>query len=385
MAASPRVALFTGNYNHIADGVSRTLNRAVAFLDAERVPTLVFGPTVDSPPVEHAGELVAVRSIPAPGRPEYRVSLGLDRTARRRLAAFAPTLVHIATPDVLGVRARAWAMRHDVPLVATYHTHFASYLDYYRFGRAEGALWRYLRWFYAPFRHIYVPSASMEAVLREQRVGRPEALRRWARGVETERFHPRRRSAAWRAEHGIGEGEMAVAFVSRLVWEKGLDVYAEVVNRLTAEGKPVRALVVGDGPARAELAARLPETAVFTGHLEGDALPTAYASADVFVFPSDTETFGNVTLEAMASGLPAVCAAAPGASDLVADGETGFLAPARDVAAFTAHTDRLVADAALRARLGRAARTAAERYDWSVVLNQLLHHYHDALDSDPLR
>jgi phosphatidylinositol alpha 1,6-mannosyltransferase len=163
------------------------------------------------------------------------------------------------------------------------------------------------------------------------------------------------------------------------VWEKGLGIYAEVLQRLHAAGRRARALVVGDGPARDGLRERLPEGAVLTGHLEGDALATAYASADVFLFPSDTETFGNVTLEAMASGLPAVCAGATGANDLVAHGETGFLAPPDDADAFLTHTERLIADAALREALGRAARAAAEPYAWGAVLRRLLDYYHDAL------
>lgn len=376
-APPPRIALFTGNYNHVADGVSRTLNRVVAFLEGEGVPVLVFGPTVDDPPVDHVGELVAVPSLPAPGRPEYRVSLGLPPAARARLRAFAPTLVHLATPDLLGLQALRWARRHEVPAVSTYHTHFASYLRYYRLQALEPALWAYARWFYGHCVHVYVPSSSMAEVLRDHGIN--EGLHLWERGVETQRFHPRHRDLDWRRQLGIGEDEVVVTFVSRLVWEKGLDVYAEVLKRLVEAGRPARALVVGDGPARADLRDRLPADAVFTGHLEGDALARAYASADVFLFPSDTETFGNVTLEAMASGLPTVCADAPGSAELVRPGTTGFLAPPGHVEAFLTHTDRLVGDSTLRAELGQSARRAAEPYAWETVLQRLLGYYHDAL------
>jgi phosphatidylinositol alpha 1,6-mannosyltransferase len=376
------VALFTGNYNHIADGVSRTLNRVVAFLEGEGVPVLVFGPTVEEPAVEHAGDLVAMPSVPAPGRPEYRVTVGFPARARRQLDAFAPTLVHIATPDLLGLRALRWGRRQGLPVVATYHTHFASYLRYYRLAWLSGALWAYLRWFYGQCEHVYVPTTSMAGVLQTHGIG--QGLRIWERGVETDRFRPERRSLDWRRSLGIQDEEVVVAFVSRLVWEKGLDVYAEVLGRLAAAGRPVRALVVGDGPAGDGLRQRLPENAVFTGYLEGDTLATAYASADVFLFPSDTETFGNVTLEAMASGLPAVCADATGSNELVRSGVTGFLAPARDADAFLAHTERLVTDPALRAKLGAAARRYAEPYAWDAVLDRLLGYYHEARAHVPL-
>jgi phosphatidylinositol alpha 1,6-mannosyltransferase len=374
-----RVALFTGNYNHIADGVSRTLNRAVAYLERQRVPVLVFGPTVDEPPVAHAGELVAVPSIPAPGRAEYRLSMGLPPRARARLAAFEPSLVHIATPDMLGIGAMRWARGRGIPVVASYHTHFASYLRYYRLGFIEGLLWRYGRWFYRNVEQIYVPSPSMRDVLREHGIGGD--LRLWERGVETHRFRPGLRDPGWRRQRGIGDDEVVVAFVSRLVWEKGLDVYAEVVAALAAEGRPVRALVVGDGPARDDLQARLPESAVFTGFLEGEELARAYASSDIFLFPSETETFGNVTLEAMASGVPTVCADATGSDSLVQHGTTGFLAPPRQPGRFLELTRELVDDADMRRRFGQAARAAAEPYDWDVILGRLLGYYREVLAS----
>ena len=376
-AAPPRrVALFTGAYNHIADGVSLTLNRLVAFLEKNGFEVRVFAPTVDEPPVDHEGTLVPVTSMAAPGRSEYRVALTLIGDAKAALRAFQPDLIHIATPDLLGVSARQWALDHDVPLVATYHTHFSSYLKYYHMGLLEGALWAYLRWFYAPFRHVYVPTASMEAVLRRE--GITGGLRRWARGVDTGRFHPRHRSMDWRRARGLGDGEVVVAYVSRLVWEKAPDVFAEVVEGLAARGIPHRSLIVGDGPARGDLEERLPQT-IFTGRLDGDALPRAYASSDVFLFPSDSETFGNVTLEAMACGLPAVCADATGSRTLVEDGQTGFLAPSGDAEVFLEKTARLCAGAALRQQMGAAAHQRAQDFDWPVILRQMLGYYEEVL------
>lgn len=372
-----RVALFTGAYNHIADGVSLTLNRLVAHLERQGAAVRVFAPTVEDPPVDHAGTLVPVRSMPAPGRPDYRVALGLSRAARQELKAFRPNLFHVATPDLLGRSARKWARRWDVPLVASYHTHFSSYLKYYGLGFFEGALWAYLRRFYRPCRHIYVPSPSMAEVLRHR--GVTGGLRLWQRGVDTTRFSPDQRSLEWRRARGIGDDEVVISFVSRLVREKGLDVFAEVVEGLRARGVPCRCLVVGDGPARQEMEARLPE-ATFTGHLEGEALARAYASGDVFLFPSDTETFGNVTLEAMASGLPTICADATGSSTLVDDERTGLLAPSGNTRTFLDATARLVTRTRLRRRMGRAARQRAQRYDWHAILSRMAGYYDEILN-----
>ncbi len=372
-----RIALFAGAYNHIADGVSLTLNRLVDYLERQGVEVRVFAPTVDDPPLDHAGTLVPVPSIPVPGRSEYRLSLGITSSVRDELEAFDPTLLHIATPDLLGRHALRFGQSSDIPVVASYHTHFSSYLKYYHLGLFEPAVWKYLRRFYEQCEQIYVPSTAMADILRDH--GITEGLCLWERGVNTDLFTPERRSLSWRRAHGIGDDEVVVTFVSRLVWEKGLDVYADVIERLERQNVPHRSLVVGDGPAQDELEARLTNT-VFTGFLEGSDLANAYASSDVFLFPSDTETFGNVTLEAMASGLPTVCAAAVGSRDLVKDDTTGRLCPPGDVEAFTEATRQLILNPTLRRRMSTAAYERAQNFRWEALLAKMNRYYDDVLE-----
>lgn len=378
-AAPMRIALFTGAYNHIADGVSLTLNRLVAYLNRNGAEVLVFAPTVDDPPVDHAGTLVPIPSIPVPGRPEYRMSVGFPKSARERLADFKPSLFHIATPDALGYRALRMARKYGVPAVASYHTHFSSYLKYYGFGALEGLMWKYLRSFYRQCEHIYVPSPSMEAVLRTR--GITDGLRLWERGVDTTLFNPCHRSLSWRRSIGIEDDEVVLSFVGRLVWEKGLRVFASVIKALESQGIRHRSLIVGDGPAFAELQEQLRDT-LFVGYLKGDALGRAYASSDIFLFPSETETFGNVTLEAMASGLPTICADATGSNALVRHGVTGFLAPPGSPAAFVEAALHLVEDSTARQRMGAAALVQARDYEWDRVLARILEYYHQVLNAD---
>ncbi|NNE34746.1 MAG: glycosyltransferase family 1 protein [Rhodothermales bacterium] len=369
-----RVALFTGAYNHIADGVSLTLNRLVDFLERQGVQVMVFAPTVESPAIEHNGTLNAAPSISMPGRPEYRISLGLSRANRRALDDFAPTFLHIATPDLLGRAALSYGLRRGLPVVSSYHTHFSSYLKYYRMTVLEGPAWRYLRWFYGHCKHIYVPSASMADVLRTH--GISERLMYWPRGVDTTRFNPAMRSLEWRRSLGIGDDEVVVSLISRLVWEKGLDVFVDVIDRLKDIGVSHRVMLVGDGPARPELEEQLPN-AIFTGFLADDDLARAYASSDVFLFPSQTETFGNVTLEAMASGVPTVCADATGSNALVEHGVTGFLAPPDSVDAYFESVHELITNAKLRNAMSLAAHDRAKEYAWDTVLNRMLCYYRD--------
>jgi glycosyltransferase involved in cell wall biosynthesis len=338
----------------------------------------VYAPTSDRPAIEHAGTLVKAPSIrmPLPGRSEYRFSTGFPRYLQDDVLQFNPDIFHIATPDLLGIRAMKFAQKHDIPVVSSYHTHFSSYLDYYHLGALEGWLWNYLRGFYSQCEQVYVPSESMADVLRQH--GIDDNLYLWERGVDTSLFNPKRRSMAWRRELGIGDDEVVVSFISRLVWEKGLDVFADVLAEMKGRGVPHRSLIVGDGPARAELEERLPDS-LFLGHLKGEALATAYASSDVFFFPSETETFGNVTLEAMASGLPAVCANATGSRSLIEDGVTGFLAEPRNTDAFLEPVARLVLDSEIRRNMGRLALKRAKGFDWPVILARMNGYYNELL------
>ena len=373
MKSSPaRIALFTGNYNHIADGVSLTLNRLVGFLESQGVEVLVFGPTVENPPVKHHGKMMPVPSISAPGRPEYRVSLFMPLHLRQALLDFKPDLVHIATPDILGLQALHLARRHKIPVVSSFHTNFASYLKYYGFGLLEPILWSYLRWFYRNCKVLYVPTISMKTELESNRVSTDFQI--WARGVEADKFHPEKRSTRWRDQHGIAKDETAILFLSRLVWEKNLEAVMEVFRDVGSEGSKVKTVVVGDGPALPAMKKAMPET-IFTGALQNDQLQTAYASCDVFFFPSDTETFGNVTLEAMASGLPIVAAKAAGNRDLVHHSRNGFLVATTDFAGYAQQLNYLISDRELRKTMGVESRKIAENFDWPVVLNTLMKSY----------
>nr|BCX00466.1 MAG: hypothetical protein KatS3mg041_0512 [Bacteroidota bacterium] len=371
-----RVALFTGNYHYIPDGVALTLNRMVRFLRRKGIPVLVFCPAAPRAALQPEGELVPVFSVPIPGRAEYRFSLPFSPRLWRRLRAFRPTLLHVATPDLLGLMALRYGREHGIPVVASYHTHFASYLKYYHLQGLEATSWRYFAWFYNQCQHVYVPTPEMEQELRAH--GVETEIRRWARGVDTQLFHPGRRSEAWRRSVGAGPEDQIVTFVSRLVQEKNLPTLREVFQRLRELRPGVRMVIIGDGPEREELERALPFVR-FLGHQSGEALATGYASSDIFFFPSDTETFGNVTLEAMASGLPVVCADAAGSRSLVRHGETGFLCPPYEVDTYVAHLEVLISDESLRRQMGQEARRWAETFDWERVMAELLGHYQDAV------
>lgn len=371
-----RVALFSGNYNYVMDGPVRALNMLVAFLERAGHNVLVFAPTSKKPAFEHSGTLVSVPSFALPGRrSEYRAGLGLRGKARRALEVFKPDLIHIAAPDYTGYRALKYAQKHAIPVVASFHTRFDTYPRYYGMRWLEGYLTQYLRHFYNRCEHVYAPSQSMAEELKRDCIGRD--IRLWTRGVDGKLFHPSRRDLDWRRANGFDDDDVVVAFVGRLVLEKGIDIFVEAFKKARDTTPRLKALIVGDGPERETFAKLLPE-GVFAGYLQGEDLARAYASADMFFNPSITETFGNVTLEAMASGLPSIGAAAAGSRSLIEDGVTGFLAePAME--SFAEKVAGLGADAELRGRMGATARERSEQYCWDAVLAELVSHYQEAV------
>jgi len=221
----------------------------------------------------------------------------------------------------------------------------------------------------------------MAAVLRAEKMCGD--VRLWGRGVDSNLFHPSRRDEAWRAAHGINQADVAIAFVGRLVLEKGLDIFADAIDILRARGISHKVVVIGDGPERARFAERLPG-AIFTGFLGDEALATAYASSEIFFNPSKTETFGNVTLEAMAAGLAPVCAKATGSMSLVDHGTSGFLADgaANEYADYIAY---LITNADLRNAFRAAGLAQALRYNWDNILSGVLANYCDVLREATVR
>ncbi len=367
-----RVALVTSSYNFIADGVALTLNRLVGYLLAHGVEVLVFAPTTDTPAFAHQGTVVPVPSLPLPARPEYRLALGMPASVKRQLLDFQPDIIHIAVPDLLGRAALKLARAHGIAAVASYHTRYETYLKHYWYlAGLEGWLKRYLRNFYGACREVYVPSESTRAALLAD--GLRDNLKPWPRGIDTARFTPDKRSAAWRAKLGIGADEIVVLHVSRLVREKRLDTLTAALKQV-----PHRIVIVGEGPDRGLAQRELPG-ALFLGFQDSEDLATAYASSDIFVFPSDSESFGNVTLEAMASGLPCVCADATGSRSLVVEGETGFLVHADDADGFAGAINRLADDRALRRRMGEAGRARALTFGWEETLGRMLGYYRAVL------
>lgn len=381
-----RIALFSGNYNYVRDGANQALNRLAGYLERQGCTVRVYSPTSRTPAFAPAGTLVSVPSIAIPGRRDYRLGLGLPRKIRADLTAFAPDIVHVSAPDWTGTAAQHFAVSAGIPVVASLHTRFEKYAAFYGAGLLRPVMERHLHRFYRRSDRILVPTGAIVDEFAQAGLG--SRTRLWGRGVDRKQFTPQARDISWRRAIGIAQREIVILHFGRLVREKGLADYVALCRRLIAEGLPVRPLVVGDGPERAWMEWQLPQ-ARFAGHLMGGELGRAVASADIFLNASVTEAFGNVTLEAMASGLPSICVDMPSTRNLLKAG-SGLLFAHGDTEHALAALRQLVSAPQQRATMGARAREASVAYDWDGASRQVLDAYLDALgrhraDRDTIR
>ncbi len=271
--------------------------------------------------------------------------------------------VIISTPGPTGLASLLAAKMLGLKTSGIYHTDFPQYVRILTDdGFLETLTWNFMHWFYAQLDLVYVNSEHYSRCWIERGIP-ADKIRILPRGLDLKLFRPDRRDAQFWRSRGLQNGDMGALYVGRISKEKDLEDIVRIERKIKSAGGGVRFLFVGDGPFRAELEAALPG-GIFTGYLEGEVLAQAYASADMFVFPSTTDTFGNVILEAMASGLPCVVSDMGGPSELVVDGETGFVVRAHDIAGFTQAIKKLAAQESLRTHMSQAARHAVSSRNW---------------------
>lgn len=363
---SVRIAIVTESFLPQINGVTNSVLRVLEHLRRRGDQALVIAPGPG--PDEYAGfpvirlpavDLPMVSSLPI-GFPSRRVLRGLQE--------FAPDVVHLASPFVVGARGMNAARRLGIPTVAVYQTDVAGFAESYGLGLTAKAAWKWIRRLHCHADRTLAPSTWAVETLREHGVPR---VHRWGRGVDTERFTPRKRDERLRAELAPN-GELLVGYVGRLAPEKRIERLAELDST-----SGVRLVVVGDGPERERLNAELPNAA-FLGQRTGDELARIYASLDVFVHTGPHETFCQAVQEAMASGVAVVAPDAGGPRDLVEVGRTGYLLPAHDDAEHAAALRSAIADLrdpALRERFGTHARNAVAGRTWPALCRQLVDHY----------
>ena len=359
-----RIALFSGNYNMTVDGANKALNRLVGYLLKQGASVRIYSPTVENPGMEPTGDLVSIPSMAIPFRSEYRLPLSFSSKARRDLEAFNPNIVHISSPDRVCRQAAAWARRRNIPVLCSVHTRFETYFRYYNLSFVEPLVVAWLRKLYRKCDALVAPSESFAQVLRQQRMSYDIDI--WSRGIDRSIFVPERRDIAWRDGLGITSDMPVIAFLGRLVMEKGLDVFADTIDLLKRRRVRHQVVVIGIGPAEGWFQSRLPD-AKFVGFQAGDDLAKALASCDMLLNPSVTEAFGNVTLEAMACQVPVIAARATGAASIVRNGETGYLIEPGSISGFAERLKTYCENPELRRLHGIAALAESQKYDWDAI------------------
>ena len=368
-----RIALITDTYTPQVNGVTTVVRRIADTVRAADHAVAVVAPRYPGQSeVDGGNDELRVRSLPFPPYPSIRLSLPAHRRVARFLDGFAPDLIHVATEGPLGVVGRRYALRRGLPLVTSFHTDFPKYARHYGTPWLEPLVWRWLVRFHRPARLIHTPG---EAVWKELRQRGLERAVLWGRGVDVDHFRPYRRDIGWRRWLAGGDDTVVVLHVGRLAPEKNLDVLVDAWTTAHAVlGQRATFVIAGDGPSARSLISRLRFVRQL-GFVDREALARLYASADLCVLPSSSETCGLVALEAMASGLPVIAADAGGLRESVRPNLNGLLVPPHDAPGFGDAIVALALDAPRRRAMGRAARLTAESRDVLAENQDLLQQY----------
>jgi len=360
-----RIAYITETYPPEINGVSLSVERTVGFLRARGHAIDLIRPLQPGESARDDAEEWRTSGMPLPLYPDLRLGLAFSWTLAKRFKCSRPDLVHIATEGPLGRAALIGARRHGLPVTTDFRTNFPAYSRYYGAGWLQSTICRYLRDFHNRGQRTFIPSRKMLGELTAHGFLRLDVV---GRGVDSTLFSPTRRSPQLRADWGVSDDQLVLLYVGRLAREKNVELALRAFNSVRSLLPQTRMVVVGDGPLRAKLEAEFP-AARFVGARRGEELARHYASADLFVFPSESETFGNVTLEAMSSGLAVVGFDTAAVADLIVSGDNGFVVAPGDASAFIGTVCRCAAlGSGWLAPLRAHARDTALHTSWDKVL-----------------
>lgn len=375
-----RIAMVTESYPPEVNGVAHSVARVVEGLRARAHAVQLVRPRQAHDAATHEPDAIdevhtAGMQIPRYG--QLRMGLPAGTQLTRAWTTRRPDIVHIATEGPLGWSALRVARAMGLPVCADFRTNFHAYSRFYRLGWLQRPILGYLRSFHNRCHCTMVPTEALQEQLAQAGF---RSLNVVARGVDTQLFTPAKRSMALRQQWGIDDMGLVVLHVGRLAPEKNLGVLLQAFDSIRSVRPDARLVLVGDGPSRAELQARRPDV-VFAGFRTGEDLATHYASSDMFLFPSLTETYGNVTPEAMASGLAVVAYDDAAASQLIRHGTDGLLARKADVADFLVCATDLSANRQWRQAMGRAARARVANLGWDTIVNRIEQIHADTIRS----
>ncbi|MFQ3544080.1 glycosyltransferase family 1 protein [Halobacillus rhizosphaerae] len=370
-----RIAVFTDTYAPQVNGVAKTLQRYVEYLETKGIEYRLFVPKASKDRCI-SSQIQRFKSIPFHLYPECRLAIPNIYSIRKELESFRPDLIHIATPFNIGLAGLYYGKKLNIPIVGSFHTNFDHYLKYYDLQFLSKWIWKYMRWFHHSFKKTFVPSQNTRQELLRNGFSN---LHIWSRGVDCRQFHPMINTDLLRQQYQITQPYI-LTYVGRIAPEKDLHILMDVSRQLPDSIKDqVHWLIAGSGPLHEELEANAPANMTFTGYLSGSKLTQVYAGSNLFVFPSTTETFGNVVLEAMACGTPVVGSKAGGVQEVIQDKKTGILCDPGSVQDFTDAITNLLENKKMLRIMGYEARQYALSRSWDTIFDGLLYEFADLL------
>ena len=364
-----KVAIYAGMFKENSDGAVKTLYELVNSLLQAGIEVGVWGFSIT--PQERKGlSLTTILSVPLPLYPDYRVTIPNPKL-KRQLKKFDPDVIHITVPDLVGIFLMRYARKQGIPVLTSFHTDFPSYLKSFHLGVFYNLAWKTSKWFYNKSRITLAPTEEIIDKLKSKGI---KHTKLWSRGIHLDRYSIDFRSQSLRAHWGA-QNKKVILYSGRFVKYKDLETFIEVYNLFKERGPgDVLFVLAGDGPIRDELVRRMPD-AHFPGYLEGEELSSVYASSDILLFPSTTETFGNVVLEALASGLPAVVSDVGGCKEIIRKSLAGLVANANDPLDFYQKCKQLVEDETLYKEMQQKGLKFAKKRSWNTINNRVIGQY----------
>jgi glycosyltransferase involved in cell wall biosynthesis len=368
-----KIAYFAGSMKPGQDGVTRVLFKLVDWLNENHINNIFISSLIPEPN-ERDTKFYKVPSIAVPFYKEYKFAYPGYKKFENTLKEFKPDIIHINSPCSLGLAAIKYAKKNNIPVLATYHTHFPSYAKYYNIKQLEFISWNYLRKLYNRCDRVFVPSLTIMNELKDHGFKSTEYL---PHGIDLNVFNNSYKSTNWKKSLNIDDKKVLL-FVGRLVWEKDLRILTEIYDQLTGLRDDLSFVLVGDGPIRKDLEKLMPE-AIFLGYKSGEELSTIYASSDLFIFPSTTETFGNVVLEAMACGTVPVCSNEGGASSSIKNDQNGIICKAKDSFDFSKKILSLINNQHELKRISENCIEYASKQSWDNIFSMQYQQYLDVI------
>lgn len=371
-----KIALFTDTYLPQINGVSNTVNKLIQYYEANDIEYKLFGPKYDME--LNNQNIESFYSIKFIFYPDQRIAFPNTFRISSTLSDFQPDIIHIMTEFNMGIAGLNYGKKHGIPIVSSYTTNFSLYADYYKLNFLKQPIWDYIKWFHTQSDVTLCPSIASQKLLRDHDIHNTKIF---SRGIDFENFHPMWRNYELRSRLGISD-KIAFLYVGRVSCEKDLDTLCRSYQHIRDKYQQQVAMVItGDGPYLEKCKLMFPEDTIFTGFLTGKELAKMYASCDIFVCPSATETFGNVILEAMASGLAVIGADAGGVGEIIQHGENGFKFTEKNSKELAEIMKKLIEDVDYRNYLKNNGREFSMNRSWNNIFKGLYEIYQSIIEN----